>query len=158
MASYSKDDWQHLYSNVWTTNKKTMSCKNFMKGSMASTSKDALLQPKWYVSTTSGWHSGPIPSTLQRGAGDAKIFPMFHAPFLTTSIAWAPLGLFSCGKWTYWDYCQKPRNGRIPTSCHQLLHQMDWGKAVMWNLSLRSKKIHLETPHMQIWPPLHHCH
>ena len=36
--------------------------------------------------------------------------------------------------------------------------EMNWGKDVTRNLSQQGRKIHLETLHMKIWPPLRHCH
>ena len=55
-------------------------------------------------------------------------------------------------------HTKSPRRIQIFTSFHQLLHQMDWGNVDMRNLNQQGIAIHLETPHMQVWPPLHHCH
>ena len=57
-----------------------------------------------------------------------------------------------------WVTTKGPGSSQIFTNCYRLLHQVDWGKTTMRNHSERGWEVHLEIPHMQVWPPLCHCH
>ena len=50
------------------------------------------------------------------------------------------------------------RSSQILTSRHQLLHQMDRSKTTPGNYDQRGGKIHLETLHLPVWPPIRNCH
>ena len=50
-----------------------------------------------------------------------------------------------------------PRSNQIPISHHQLLHQVNRSKTTARNCSQRGGEIHPKTPHLQVWPPIHHC-
>jgi len=51
-----------------------------------------------------------------------------------------------------------PRSCQVLTSHHWLLHQLDRSKTISRNYGQRGGKIHLKAPHLQVRPPIRHCH
>ena len=82
---------------------------------------------------------------------------MFHASLLTISIAWAPLSLGHVGNVHTGTTTKGHMSNQMFTSRYQLLHQVDRGKTTMRNDSQRGGEVHLKTPHIQVWFPVHHC-